>query len=332
MKDRLNVTSKVDDSYRKFLNLGTITLRQAEKTVLAADQPLTVIVSGVGRSGTSMVAKVLDAIGIPMGKTDNLAVYEDQEFLRALLFFDFTHMAKLIDTRNTAHIRWGFKFASIQNHILPPQLLKFRNPHLILVMRDPVAIASRSAFSDGERQTPEEAIANVAQQSFDMMSLIQKAECPTLLMSYEKFVSFPDNAIDSIASFCGLTLTDDQRARALTAIEPNNPQYIELFHAGYRGHFDAVAHGHAIGWCAPSEGDEAVVVEVLLNDVVVARGKADLFREDLLKARIGTGLHAFKVQLPPIPIPGETVVKVRPRGTEFLLDGSGRTLSALSRI
>jgi hypothetical protein len=326
------VTDAQTTDRRKFINMGTMALRETKSAGAGADETLTVIVSGVGRSGTSMVAKVLDAAGIPMGRTNNLAVYEDQEFLHALLNFDFIQMAKLINARNQAHARWGFKFASIQNHILPPQLLQFRNPHLILVMRDPVAIASRSMFSDAERQTADEAIANVAQQSFDMMNLIQKAECPTLLMSYEKFVAFPEAAIDSISVFCGLALTAEQRAKALAAIEPNNPDYISLFHQDYRGHLDAVAAGHAVGWCAAAEGNEKVTVELLADNIVVARAKADLFREDLRTARIGDGFHAFSLRLPGPGLIGHTILRVRPAGSKMFLDGSGRTIDALSKI
>jgi hypothetical protein len=307
-------------------------LRDRKRGAAMADDILTVIVSGIGRSGTSMVAKVLDAAGIPMGRTNNLAVYEDQEFLQALLNFDYIHMAKLINARNQAHARWGFKFASIQNHILPPQLLQFRNPHLILVMRDPVAIASRSLFSDAERRSADEVIANVAQQSFDMMNLVQKAECPTLLMSYEKFVAFPEAAIDSICAFCGLALAPAQREKALAAIEPNNPEYIDLFHQDYRGHLDAVASGHAIGWCAANEGTEPVTVELLADNILVARAKADLFREDLRTAGIGDGCHAFKLRLPGPGLIGRTVLRVRPQGSKMFLEGSGRTIDALSKI
>jgi hypothetical protein len=76
-----------------------VTLRVPDDDRAVRDGPVTVIVSGVGRSGTSMVAKVLDALGVPMGRTDGLEVFEDQDFIRALISFDYNHMRQII--RNT---------------------------------------------------------------------------------------------------------------------------------------------------------------------------------------------------------------------------------------
>jgi hypothetical protein len=302
---------------KEHLNLGTLSFRVPPHSDTTGDEPITVIVSGVGRSGTSMVAKVLATFGIPMGKTNDLAVFEDQEFLQALLFFDFEYMAKLISARNAAHRRWGFKFASIQNHLFAPQLMKFRNPRLIVVMRDPVAIASRSYYSDSDRKSAAEALANVTKQISDMMNFVQVAACPTLLLSYEKCIAFPEHTIDALVNFCGLKMTDEQRQKARFAVEPNNPNYIELFHHSFRGHFDAVDKGVAVGWCMADGSEDAVDVELLADGVVVASTTANLFRKDLQAAGIGTGCHAFRIDLAPLGLPADADLQIRPVGSEF---------------
>ncbi len=312
------------------MNLGTLTLRlpapNAAKTPPAA---MTVIVTGVGRSGTSMASKVLEALGVPMGNTGDLAVHEDKDFLHALLYFDFTRLALLIRDRNDKYARWGFKFPSLQNHLLPPQLAQFRHPHLIVIMRDPVAIASRSLNSDRDAKGVNETLLNVTRQIGDLIGLVERASCPVLLLSYEKFVAFPRAAIEAIAAFCRLQPDAAQIDQAERAVAPNNADYIELFHQLHRGHFDGVVDGHAVGWCVAAESGAPVAVELLAGGEAVAEGVASLFRKDLLLAGIGQGMHAFRINLASLGLPPETILAARPVGATAPLDGSNRRLGDL---
>lgn len=309
-------------------NAGVLQLRPeaggGDKSVLTA------IVSGVGRSGTSMVARVLDCMGIPMGRTEGLAVHEDREFLHALVTFDYVLMRRLIDARNASLSRWGFKFPSLQNHMMPPQLLQFRRPHLIVVVRDPVAVASRAFMSDGRGQSAESVFANAMTQTGDLMKLVLRAECPTLLLSYEKAIAAPAALVESLAAFCGVTLSEPVRRAAVGEVMPNHPGYIGLFHAAYRGHLDAVEAGWAVGWCKRAAGNEAVEVELLADGVVVAGGWADGFREDLAAAGIGD--HAFRLKVTGLGLTDDAVIAVQARGSAAVLEGSGRVLGDLARV
>ena len=289
--------------------------------------PITVIVSGVGRSGTSMVAKLLDALGIPMGKTDGLAVFEDKDLNRALFHFDYNLVRELIRNNDAARQRWGFKFASLQNHIFPPQLEYFRNPRLIIVMRDIVATASRSNISDDEKKTVEETLINVTKQTSDMVNFINNTPYPTLVVSYEKFVGLPDKGIEAVADFCGIILTEDIRRTARLAIEPNNPQYIELFHPKYRGNFDSVKQGFVLGWCAADENEDPVEVELMADGRVIAVAKADIYRTDLFAAGIGSGCHGFRFELSSLSLQETMVLEVRTAGGVYVVKGSGRRLA-----
>ncbi len=318
------------ESASHHVNLGTLELRAPSVSRNLPDQPMTVVVSGVGRSGTSAVAKVLHTLGVPMGNTNNLAVHEDQDFLHALLFFDQARVIQLIGDRNEKYHRWGFKFPSLQNHLLPPQLSQFRAPHLILVMRDPVATANRAFSSDTEVNSIVDAFLNVTRQVTDLVNFMQKVECPTLLISYEKLLAFPDQTIDSIARFCGITLTPETHVLARQAIVPNNPQYIDLFHSPYRGYFDAVEDGCVLGWCAATFHSNSIDVELLADGAVKAVVPADLFRQDLLDAGIDDGCHSFKIQLARLKIRKTAMLQVRVAGTDFILDGSNRRLNDLS--
>jgi hypothetical protein len=308
------------------LNTGVLALRVPGEEPELRTGPITVIVSGVGRSGTSMVAKLVDALGISMGKTDGLAVYEDQELNRALYQFDYNLVRKLIRERDTAQQRWGFKFASLQNHIFAPQLEYFRNPRLIIVMRDVIATASRSFISDVEQKGFDETLINVTKQTSDMVYFVINATYPTLLVSYEKFVGLPDKGIDAVANFCGITVTDEIRRKARHAIEPNNPQYIELFHPNFRGNFDSVKQGFVLGWCAADDSQDAVEVELLADGSVLATARADIYRTDLFAAGIGAGCHGFRFDLSGLSLQDTMVLDVRTVGGTYIVKGSGRRL------
>jgi hypothetical protein len=163
-----------------------------------------------------------------------------------------------------------------------------------------------------------------------MVHFVRSAECPTLLVSYEKFIAFPDRAIDALAQFCGIVVTDETRLRARRAVVPNNPNYIRLFHPSHRGNFDAVKDGVAIGWCAENGRDDPVPVELLADGVIVASATADIFRPDLLEAGIGTGRHGFRLDVSCLAGKPDAVLTIRTVGSGYLIFNSGRTLKDMS--
>lgn len=66
-----------------------------------------------------------------------------------------------------------------------------------------------------------------------------------------------------------------------------------------KGFFDGVHDGLAIGWVfCPSKPDTILTIEIIQGDSIIARAPANLFREDLFKADIGDGKHAFSIMLP----------------------------------
>ncbi len=327
----MNVQPSIPGQTPEHVNLGLLELHKSSLGPASPDQPITIIISGVGRSGTSMTASVISALGVPMGQTNNQAVFEDKEFIAALLYFNYDLLLTLIRQRDAAEPRWGFKFPSLQNHMLPPQVERFRNPHLIVVMRDLVAVASRSSMSDPEQSEGLQAFLNVSKQTYDMANFVEKVDCPVLLLSYEKFIAFPETAINAIAKFCGIALDDDKRRRALLAVEPNNPDYIKLFHNDHRGHFNGVRSDAALGWCCLNSSDEPVEVELLADGVVVASTRADVFRQDLKTAGIGSGQHSFRIDLNGLALNDATILRVQAKGGGFVLEGSDVPLGKLRK-
>src|SRR3954464_9324468 len=117
----------------ELLNAGIITRPGLKPT---GGHEKTLIVSGVGRGGTSLVASVLFHAGVFLGQHLAEAVYEDQEFLLALNGHNRDLLLRLITHRSAAHRTWGFKVPGIHVGLEYRDLSLFRNPHLILVFRD----------------------------------------------------------------------------------------------------------------------------------------------------------------------------------------------------
>jgi hypothetical protein len=138
----------------------------------------TVIIFGVSRGGTSMVAGAVRGFGYDLG--DNLAVnQEDTDFC----YKTDEHMKHAIETRNSRHSYWGWKFPMAADYI--EQLLPMiRNPMFIIIARDPVAAASGLVRWDN--QEPSGAIAGVALQTLKNITISIRMRLPTLYISYEK--------------------------------------------------------------------------------------------------------------------------------------------------
>ncbi len=92
------------------------------------------------------------------------------------------------------------------------------------------------------------------------------------------------------------TSAPDTAARAPTA--PPGPM---------RGHVDRVAGALIEGWVQDlANPDHGVPIEVLHGGTVVAHGIAGRYRPDLEAAGIGTGRHAYRMELP-IPVRAEDI-------------------------
>lgn len=64
------------------------------------------------------------------------------------------------------------------------------------------------------------------------------------------------------------------------------------------GHLDSIVENHALGWAyAPGIPPEQMVVTLFSQNILIGQGIANLFREDLKTAGIGTGNHSFKIPI-----------------------------------
>jgi hypothetical protein len=141
--------------------------------------PRTYIVFGVMRGGTTMVAGVMRALGLPMGGEVNEDNQESAEFADRPI----EQMTAAIEAHNRAHPVWGWKYPNAADYLdrLWPHL---RNPHLICIFRDPVANGQglNRWHPMGLVQGVQEGLLRQQRN----LNLIALRNCPSILVSYEK--------------------------------------------------------------------------------------------------------------------------------------------------
>ena len=284
----------------------------------------TFIVTGLHRSGTTMLAAMLRQIGIFMGSVINDIVHEDEEFARAIEGSDRPAMQRLIADRNAAYGTWGFKLPMLCRWVGAQDMGVFHNPRLIVTFRDLVAISMRTSLS--EYQDPLQTLHAAAEDMAAMARFVARLRCPTLLISYEKALAFPDDTVDAVTRFCGLPRNAALRRRLVGIVEPNRPLYLLGARRRYEGRVEGIANGSLHGWCRLTGMAEPVALELFVDDRLALRFTADAFRPDLRDAGYGEGRHGFFLDLTSHAIPANAVVriKVATHGTE--LENSGRRL------
>lgn len=309
-------------------NKGVIRLNPSATRGDTASLERTLVVSGVARSGTSMVAGILQAAGVPLGERMDQVVFEDNDFAKVLERepFDEKALQRLLRARDRRHPVWGFKRPHL--HVHGARAVELcRNPHLILTVRDPVAIAERNAIS--EHRDPARVLTAAMQDLQDMLTFAESLHCPMLLVSYEKAVRNPAQFVRTLLEFCGLAVADDMIDVLSAMVEPDRPAYIESARRVFDGHLDSVRRTVLIGWARQRLSQLPVVVTLFRDGVAVQDVVADRFRGDLKLSEGDEGLHGFEVDLRRHGFTARSVVSVRIQGRSFELSGSGSTVAAL---
>lgn len=305
-------------------NTGVI---QDSRGAVAVEGPRTVIVTGVARSGTSMVSSVLSAAGIYMGEHVYDVVGEDAQVLAILQSGHHSMLKDLIKVRDAAHPVWGFKIPNLHAYLTPDQFKWFRNPRMIAIFRDPVAVAVRGALS--EHIDAMEGLISTTHAITAVAEFAAMSGCPTLLLSYEKAITAPDRMLESVLSFCGITYDDALFDTLLQSVMPNNPAYLATANRQYLGFMEGIVDGKVYGWCHQVGSLFPVALELLADGVFVTAFDADQFRGDLASNGIGNGNHGYYLDITRYGFRRDTVLAVKVRNRTVELRGSGRTVGAL---
>lgn len=289
----------------------------------------TLAVVGLTRSGTSMLSALLQELGVFMGSAIDKAVFEDVEVARFLDAGDFAGLKAFVAKRNAAHDVWGFKRPNAYR-VLPKLTPMLRKPRIIVMFRDVLAIAMRNHVSMQMDVIP--ALPRYVEEYADLVRNISALKCPLLLVSYEKFVQFPEESIARTAAFAGVTLTPALKEKALAAVQNGSDTYLNASRLRYTGHVDRIVDGKLRGWAMVIDSPAVKAkVHLRVDGKVVKSGVANKLRKDLVAAGIGDGQHGFEIGLDAAIKPG-SLIEVTAGNAQFVLPNSGKTLSSYGAV
>jgi len=193
----------------------------------------TYIIVGSGRGGTTMVAGVATILGLDLNPSGpgNL---EDRSFVlvaqnrnpapghgreqlgltREGIIERLTNSVRL---RNKALDVWGWKDPTASSY-LRDIFSRLRNPHIIMVWRDPAAVANANLAAVGG--DPDQSFDTVLNNYMEYWRLIHELHCPTLMVSYERGRSKPSQLGAEMAEFLGMEMTPEKEATIKEFVSP----------------------------------------------------------------------------------------------------------------
>lgn len=187
---------------------------------IPAETQKTIVVLGVERGGTSMVAGVIRALGINMGRRAGLN-HEDPRFMAE----EEAKLVRAIKERNAEDKVWGFKMPKAVNK-LDFFDKKLRAPYYVIAHRNLAAVA------DSWEQRGAGQYLDVLQRSLDYHQLIlqhlRQSTRPALLVNYERSAQERELTVREIATFLNLDVDEAALQRAADMITGDGKGYVNL--------------------------------------------------------------------------------------------------------
>lgn len=238
-----------------------------------------VVVIGTARGGTSLIAGVLNKLGVFMGDRASPPVYEDVRLSEAIEAKDVVLARRIIAEYRGSHAKWGWKRPSAIECLNKVDSL-FGAPNYIFIYKDIFSIAQRNAISMSNEIIPgmERALREYEKTLFFLKSVNPHA----LLVSYDKALLFPDELVDNIIGFCRLSPSEEQRQGGVAFIEPNPESYLDASRiTKAQGRLDGVSGRTVYGWARYVYSRAPAHVDIFLNGERIATVVATHARPDL---------------------------------------------------
>ncbi|MEZ4720869.1 MAG: hypothetical protein R2813_03210 [Flavobacteriales bacterium] len=185
----------------------------------------TVVITGLPRSGTSMIAQSVKHLGVAIGGPKQRAHLEDPRFQS--LFeknYDEAQAKRVIAIKNKNHEIWGwkrpmsFRYADKFAHLI-------RNPFYIIVFRDILATSIRKNLS-GLTEL-DEAMIRVMKTNMELLKFALSLKEPVMLVSYEKAIVKPDVIVRGLDSFLNLNSPEELLMEAKKSINLDSGEYLK---------------------------------------------------------------------------------------------------------
>jgi len=296
-------------------NKGVVLLNKSNSESLK-----TIVVVGVARGGTSIVAGTLAHLGLFMGNAAD-PVFEDTRLSLAFEKQSNEKFEQVIADYNQRYDSWAWKRPSSLND-LPRIAKKLRNPHFIFVFRDLLSVANRNTIS------MKLGVVGGLEAAFDdykkIVRFIKKSQHPALLVSSEKAVQHKESFVDALIDFSSIQPTDLQIDKACTFITPNPSTYLKVSRINrVSGWVDnkQLQAGVLFGWAYQTHNKAEVELSVFVNDVLTSSVIANEFQSDFKGKIHPTGLCAFNVDLKKLGVKVTDKIEIKAKGDEVNVCG-----------
>lgn len=253
----------------------------------------TVVVVGVPRSGTSMIASALKQLDVHLGDEIDNSVFEDRAIAAAIEGGDMDRFRAIVRQYNTDHSVWGFKRPKAFTK-LGEILGELRNPRIVVTMRDCVAIAVRNSKSVYHDEV--EGIRRAAQATIAALDALDRVDCPVLMVSYEKAMSNPKKFTRQLAAFCGLTPTPEVIGDVVDVLKNGPELYLSNARLIYDGAYTIDA-GRVRGWVASNQRIPEIEIRKGEDVVSIFRPNLPAVLPDDLTLEPGMRAAGFDVAL-----------------------------------
>lgn len=158
----------------------------------------TIVVLGAPRGGTSMVAATLRKLGVMMGEKLGHQ-HEDPLFRKDV---PIEEKIETVKRRNRENDVWGWKLPNTI-YFIEELLPHLRNPHFVVVFRNPYSISRSSSERDG-RDYDVRVLEVAANHTKKIVDLLARVEIPTALAAFESAIAEPAKFTQGLADFIGV--------------------------------------------------------------------------------------------------------------------------------
>ncbi len=279
----------------------------------------TLVVIGVARGGTSMVAGILHHLGVNLHAAKN-PVYEDIHIAAAFEELSCEALTETINRCNQAD-QWAWKRPKAIDY-LPLVEAQLRNPRFIFVFRDIFAIANRNEISMGSDILP--LMNNALEQYAKAVAFMGETSAPCLLCSGEKLTRYPGQVIKAIANFSGINPDAQTLQSAIESVNPEPDKYLKASRINRtHGQIGLVTNNAVKGWAAWWSKEEPADVEIYLDDQLYKVVSANESRPHLArKNRTRNGFCGFSVEFPDGFLQAGTTIRAKIKNDATDLDYS----------
>ena len=182
----------------------------------------TIAIITFAHCGTTMLAGVLEILGVPMvGENYHRMKWEDHDIIAALKDENEEQFAALVAERNAQHSTWGFKYPGAWK-FMPLLKTYLRNPVYLGIFKDPISVTRRRFGKSEDRFLRK--VRNTIRQYKNAIDGIYACGIPIHFFSYQKAIASPYKFVLELIEVAGLDIDeDDERiGKAVKYIQPND--------------------------------------------------------------------------------------------------------------